>query len=110
MHFLNLEQMVTAAEESNMPGFEVYAGMVELLADKLGPALAAHLGIVCVLPTGHLDEGFCGTTTGFVPPDHEPDMPVPHCIGFYDEDSPWVDLNGIAPKEPTVPEVDASEE
>ena len=65
MKILDINNMLDAAEESDMPNVEVHVQAMEEAADFLGKALAAHLKIK--YGTATYEQGFGGLCASFSP-------------------------------------------
>lgn len=93
-HTLNVDQLLEAANDSGLPGYEIYRDFLENAAQQLSDALAAHLGVKSGVADfqGMAFAGLCAT---FSPPDDNPEMKVPWQIAGHDSGSSWAQEIGV---------------
>jgi hypothetical protein len=86
MKILAIDDMLEAAHETDMPGYDEHIQRIEAAANGLSKALAAHLGIGSG-PATFEGKALGGTCATFFP--LTPDQPCPEMIDEGDEGGDW---------------------
>jgi hypothetical protein len=86
MKILNIDEMLEAASESDMPHSGAFIDQFEALAQSLATELAKHLTIA-IGSNATFEPGFGGLCVGFKS-EHE-GQSCPRCIDRHDEGGDW---------------------
>lgn len=94
MKQLTIDEMLSAAQNSGMPGFKGLAQILTATADVLADALAEHLQIERGMEAEFL-QGMGGICVAFGP--STPKQPIPEAIEPFDQSADWYPAE-MAPK------------